>query len=123
STPVKGDAGNDVPGTGALPGAGNLPAFVTQYDISQISSITLDAGAGNDNITIGSNIGVPISVNGGTGTNSLTVVGSSSADTITVNTSNVLTDVETITMTGGISSFTVDGGGSADLINVQANPT
>src|SRR4029450_1341442 len=61
------DAGNDVPGTGALPGAGNLPAWVSQYDISQISSITVDAGNGDDAVNVSAQLGLPVTVQGGAG--------------------------------------------------------
>jgi hypothetical protein len=47
------DLGADVAGTGSLPGAGNLPAFVSGvYDPNQITQIVIDAGAGNDTINV-----------------------------------------------------------------------
>ena len=47
------DVGADVPGTGALPGAGNLPAYVSGvYDANQITAIVIEAGAGNDTINV-----------------------------------------------------------------------
>ncbi len=46
------DVGADVPGTGALPGAGNLPAFVTDFLAIGVTEIVVDAGEGNDTINI-----------------------------------------------------------------------
>jgi hypothetical protein len=74
----------DVPATGALPGPGNLPAWVTTYDVSQVSSINIDSGAGNDIITVGVTVGVPITVNGGADLDTVRVNGTTGADTITV---------------------------------------
>ncbi len=60
------DVGFDVPGTGALSGLGNLPAFVSSFDLASVSSMTIEAGAGNDTIFIDSiDSGTPITVNGG----------------------------------------------------------
>jgi hypothetical protein len=111
----------DVAGSGALPGAGDLPAWVTNYNISEVSSISIDAGASNDAITIGADVGVPISVQGGSGSNSLTVQGSAANEAITVNPSTIVTSAETITVAGGITSLTVDGGGGTDTINALDN--
>ena len=71
------DVGNDVAGTGALPGAGNLPAWVHVYDINSVSQIIVDAGAGDDDIFIdttnfSASLTESISINAGTGNDSLT---------------------------------------------------
>jgi hypothetical protein len=100
----------DVPGTGNLPGAGNLDAWVTEYDITTqpITSLTIDSAAGNDTIMIGSNVGVPINLTPGTGTDSLTVVGTTAAETITVtSTAQMTSGTTTINITGGVESTTI----------------
>ena len=43
-----------MPGTGALPGAGNLPAFVTDFLAIGVTEIVVNAGDGNDTINIDS---------------------------------------------------------------------
>jgi hypothetical protein len=80
-----------------------------------------DAGAGDDALTVGADIGAPITVLGGAGTNSLTVVGGPFDDTISVNPGAVFTNNETIGIAGGISFLTVDGGTGTDVINVPDN--
>jgi hypothetical protein len=107
------DVGQDVPGTGALPGNGNLPAFVTQYDISQVSSIAITAGDGNDTIDIGANLGVPVSVDAGDGNDTVTFTGTIGADTITVNSTGVSGAAFNVTLLGG--------GGSVENIAVNGD--
>ncbi|MBC8106996.1 MAG: hypothetical protein H7Z14_10440 [Anaerolineae bacterium] len=109
------DPATDVAGTGALPGAGNLPAFVTEYDISQISSISIAAGAGNDIISIAPNIGVPITIDASTGTDSLTIVGTAGDDTIGV-AAGTITGASTITYSN-FESLAVQGNDGNDTIN------
>lgn len=46
------DVGNDAPGTGALPGPGNLPPFVTDFLAIGVTEIVIDAGDGNDSINV-----------------------------------------------------------------------
>jgi len=124
------DAGNDVPGSGALPGVGNLPAWVTQYDISEVNSITLDAGAGNDVITIGTNIGVPISVQGGTGSNVMVIEGTSLGDSVNVRFDGFSsftgfgsnqTDVSMLGTFASITINTHDGGDAVSVREMAAN--
>jgi len=55
------DIGNDVPGTGPT------DAFVTRYTTGQVQSISVLAGDGNDRVTIGADVGVPVTVDGGSG--------------------------------------------------------
>jgi hypothetical protein len=84
------DPANDVAGTGSLPGAGNLPAFVTTYDLSQtpITSITVDGGDGNDTINIdGLPASVAVSVTGGNGNDNFSIGGGNLA-------ANVLSPVD-----------------------------
>ena len=66
------DLGNDVPGTGTLPGAGNLPAFRSQY--AGVSSIRILAGDGNDTIRInGFQSGATVTINGGNGNDTIQI--------------------------------------------------
>ena len=46
------DVGNDVPGTGALAGTGNLPAYTALFDSAQVSTITIRGLDGDDTINI-----------------------------------------------------------------------
>ena len=119
------NAGSDVGGTGAFSGDQDLPAFVTQYDLTTqpITSLTIDAGAGNDSITIGMGLGFPVTVQGGSGTDSLTILGTSAAETITVNPTTIVSGSTTVTVSGGIESLTVDGGASSDTIELLSNLT
>ncbi|MBN2475473.1 MAG: hypothetical protein JXB62_12755 [Pirellulales bacterium] len=62
------DLGNDVPGTGALPGAEDLPAFVSEFDLADVLSIVVEAGQGSDTIHVyGLPPGVTASIEGGEG--------------------------------------------------------
>ena len=91
----------DVPGTGHLPGAGNLPAFVSEFDLSQVSSITLTAGDGADVIDVDAlPAGVTLTINAGAGNDTINVnetaagasaviVSSTGADTLSVNADGV----------------------------------
>ncbi len=111
----------DVAGTGELAGNGNLPAWVTEYDISQISSITIDAGAGNDSVTIASDIGVPISINGNTGTVNeaaapATIVNSAGDDIVNVNIDNVGAAEVRFNSTMTLGALNVGNGGLANML-------
>jgi hypothetical protein len=46
------DVGTDTPGSGALAGAGDLPAYVYEYDISSINSVRVYGFDGIDYITV-----------------------------------------------------------------------
>jgi hypothetical protein len=62
------DIGSDVAGSGALPGAGDLPSFITQYPISALDSITVQAGSGDDVIFVNSlPAGCSLSIDAGSG--------------------------------------------------------
>lgn len=59
------DVEHDVPGTGTgMNPNDQQDAFVTRFDAGRVTSITVNAGAGDDFITVGDDIGVPIVVNG-----------------------------------------------------------
>ena len=75
------DVGNDVPGTGTLAGAGDLPAFVSTFPAASVTSIVIAAGDGDDTIYVHSiKSGTPVTVDGGTGNDTI-VVGSTDLDT------------------------------------------
>jgi len=113
------DAGSDVGGTGATPGDENLPAFVTTYDLTTqpITSIQLNPGAGNDAVTIGTNLGMPVTVTDTLGTDSITYVGTSSSETINVTSTSMSSGATTVTASG-FETVSVDAGGGTDVINV-----
>jgi hypothetical protein len=98
------DVGTDVPGTGALAGNGDLPAFVSQYDVADVSAISVQTGDGDDTITISS-------VDSGT---SITVTAGNGNDVI-----NIGDDADPNGLQGTI---TIDAGNGADTINVIATP-
>lgn len=74
------DVGSDVAGTGALPGPGNLPAWVSTFDASSVTGINIRSGDSGDAITIESlPAGVGVTVNGGLGNDTVHLGG----DTLT----------------------------------------
>jgi hypothetical protein len=98
------DVGTDIPGTGALPGNGDLPAFVTQYDVADVSAISVQTGDGNDTITISS-------LDAGT---SISVIAGNGNDVI-----NIGDDADPNGLQGSVA---IDAGSGADTINVIATP-
>ncbi len=112
----------DVPGTGALPGAGNLPAFVTQYDVSEVSSISIAAGAGNDSITIAADLGVTVTIDASTGTDTVKIVGTSGDDAITVNAATISAGTTTIGSLAGAEEIQIDSGDGSDVVTVTETP-
>jgi hypothetical protein len=116
----------DVAGTGSLPGNGNLPAWVTEYDLSQrpISSISINTGSGDDTIIIGSNVGVPITLNAGLGIDVLRVEGTSGADTVTVVNNGFTSGSTVLTISGNtVESFIVNGNDGLDSITITSTNT
>jgi hypothetical protein len=92
------DIGIDSPGTGALPGPGDLPPWVSQYDASHVSAIVVRGGDGNDNITINHfSPGVSVLVDGQGGSDTVSVQGgpnpvsviTDALDTVLVNTDGI----------------------------------
>src|SRR5687768_1512400 len=111
----------DVPGTGALAGAGDLPAFVTTYDVSQVSSIVVNAGDGNDTITInGVPAGLTVTVNGDGGNDTVNfsnvpagaivnAFGGFGNDTFSLGGGNLLANV--------LGDISMDGGSGTDTVS------
>ncbi len=60
------DIGNDIAGTGPNGDASDIPAFVSRFPAAAISSIIIAASDGNDTISIEPQIGIPITIDGGT---------------------------------------------------------
>lgn len=61
------DVGDDVAGSGALAGAGNLPAYVTRVPLSSITSIVVNGGGARDYLRVERIGGKPVTINGGDG--------------------------------------------------------
>lgn len=105
------DIGNDAPGTGALPGAGNLPPFVTDFLAIGVTEIIIDAGDGDDQIFIES---LPFftetTVRGGTGNDYIGIAAGSA------NLSNVVAPVFVDGGSGALDSVVL-----SDFGNTAAN--
>ena len=114
------DAGNDVPGTGALPGAGNLPAWVSQYDVSQISSITVDAGAGDDAVNVSAQLGLPVTVEGGAGADVVNFDEPGVGQQMVANSGGFSAGTTTVSIAGGIEAGIMSGNGNASQMLVLA---
>ncbi|HET6575770.1 MAG TPA: calcium-binding protein [Fimbriiglobus sp.] len=66
------NCGVDVPGTGTGFAANDQQdAFVSLFNVGQVTSIVVQAGDGNDAVTIGGDVGVPVSVDGQAGNDTL----------------------------------------------------
>lgn len=92
------DPVSDVGGTGALPAGGNLPAFVTSFDASEVTSISISADGGADSISFGTlSTTVPITLDAGGGD-----------DSIAIGAGNILTGIP--------ANITIDGNGGNDVI-------
>ncbi len=114
----------DVAGTGHLPGAGNLPAFVSEFDVSQVSSITVNTGEGADVIDVDAlPAGVALTINAGGGNDTINVnetasgasaviVSSTGSDTLNVNADGV-----------GAASARFDAATSLATVNLGAGGT
>jgi hypothetical protein len=114
------DAGNDVPGTGALPGAGSLPAWVSQYDISQISSITVDAGDGDDAVNVSAQLGLPVTVQGGAGADVVNFNEPAVGQQMVANSGGFNSGTTNVTIAGGIEAGIMTGNGNASQMLVLA---
>ncbi|MGI9430269.1 MAG: hypothetical protein ACR2NM_16530, partial [Bythopirellula sp.] len=66
------DVGVDVPGTGTgMNAQDQQDAFVTYFDVGEVSSVVVNAGNGDDLVTIDPLLGVAITVNGGEGNDTI----------------------------------------------------
>jgi Ca2+-binding RTX toxin-like protein len=121
---INGGGGNDTiidPGqnTTILGGAGDDTILITA---TTGTGILVDGGDGSDSCIVyaGSLEGpVVVTDTGTTGTDSLTVQGTAGADTITETSSDLIVDGGTITVSTGLESLGVDGGGGTDTFAVQ----
>ena len=114
----------DVPGTGHLPGAGNLPAFVSEFDVSQVSTITLSSGDGNDTINIdGLPAGVTLTINAGNGNDTINVNETDAAATVLISSSSG-SDTLSINADGtGAAEADVNSAQSFAVLNLGAGGT
>jgi hypothetical protein len=114
------DAGNDVPGTGALSGVGNLPAWVSQYDISQVSSITVDAGNGDDAVNVSAQLFLPVTVQGGNGADVVNFDEPAPSQQMVANSGGFSSGTTSVTIAGGIEASIMTGNGNASQMLVLA---
>jgi hypothetical protein len=77
--------GTDFPGSGFRPGAGNLDPWVSEFNASAVQSVVIDAGSGDDTITVDQLGGAPVTVNGQNGSDLLVIKGSTGDDGFNVN--------------------------------------
>ena len=76
------DIGVDTPGSGALAGAGDLGAYVAEFEMASINSVVVYGGDGNDIIAVD---GIEhITVNGGAGGDTLRIRKSNSGINVTM---------------------------------------
>jgi hypothetical protein len=68
------DAEIEAPGTGAFSGTQDLPAWVSTFSAAEVSSIVIEAGAGDDDIFI-NGAEAPVTVNAGSGDDFISVGG------------------------------------------------
>lgn len=134
------DIGTDPGGTGALGGTGNLPAWEHRFNLTDVTSIVIQAGAGNDTITLGPDIAVPVTIDAGTGTDILvlesgpagnawsiasgTVAGPLAATFSAVESISVLGSAadDSLSLTTGLTTpVTFNGNDGFDLVTVIGN--
>jgi hypothetical protein len=97
------DVGDDVPGTGALSGEGDLPPFVSEFSTLDVSSILIDTGDGADVIRIQSiDDSTTVTVNAGSGDDVLNV-GDADFDT------NIRSSVSVLAGSGNDALYFRDG--------------
>jgi len=100
------DVGNDVPATGPT------DAFVSHYAVGDVQSITVNANDGNDSVTVEPGLGIAVTVNGGSGDD--TIVGGDGSETLNGDSGN-----DQI-FAGGGNNVVTDGIGN-DLVDLTAN--
>ncbi len=94
--------------------------FFTSTFFSTVSSIQINTGDGNDTISILQTLGIPITINGGTGTNTLNLNGSFGTTTLTSN--SIIGSGQNITSVVNITNLSVTGTTGADIFNVNSVP-
>jgi Ca2+-binding RTX toxin-like protein len=100
------DIGNDVAGTGPT------DAFVSSFPVGEVRSIRVNAFDGDDRITLGSGVDLPVVVDGGAGND--VIYGGTGDDTLNGGTGN-----DQIYAGGGVNTVT-DGTGD-DLVDLTQN--
>lgn len=137
---VSTDIGNDTPGTGPNGDGSDIPAYVTSFDAALVNSIRIEAGDGDDSITFdlsGGNV-LPAgggSIDGGAGSNTITVTGTSSSiehgfglpndGSLAVDGNSVTfaaIDMVTDTVTAPIKSLVFSGIDDTVTLNDDGNP-
>jgi hypothetical protein len=113
------DIQNDIPGTHALPGAGNAPAWVTEYHISQISQINIFPGSGDDTVRIDADLAaLPVLMNGGLGNDKLQIMGGAGYDSFVATSRSDISTTNATIAYGSMETleiFTGDGNADVDL--------
>jgi hypothetical protein len=117
------DPYHDAPGSGAMPGEGDLPPWVTYYDASQITSIQIDGAGDADLITIDANIGVPVSLVAQPGQDDKVVVlGTPGVDTVGLNSNGaILINGIPFSFTH-VSNFSFEAGEGNDAFAILTSP-
>jgi hypothetical protein len=84
-----------------------------------VEAVTIRGNGGNDQLTINSDWSVPVTFDGGSGTDALVFVGSAGPDFIEVATASIAT-TGNIFRVFGTERVTVNGNGGADTININS---
>ena len=132
------DVGDDVPGTGALPGEGNLPAYTSSYFQLDVTSIRIQGRDGNDDILLDAvPQNIPVTIEAGAGDDTIRIGDSSnslngidSSVTIDCGTgtdrvlfddslNDLVDDTYTINITGSNHTFARGGMPTATMIGVE----
>lgn len=77
------DLGADVPGTGALPGAGDLPAYVRSFDLAGITAIDVRGGEGDDRVVLAASPDLLVNIDGGAGEDAIEARGDAALGAVT----------------------------------------
>lgn len=102
------NAGVDVPGTGPGFAANDQQdAFVSEFDAGAVTSIIVNAGGGNDGVTIDPLVGIAVTVNGDDGND--TILGGGVAMTLNGGNGNDF-------LQGGSGADNLDGGNGDDTL-------
>ena len=102
------DVGNDVPATGPT------DAFVSHYAVGDVQSIMVNANDGNDSVTVQPGLGISVTVNGGSGND--TIIGGDGSETLNGDSGNDQ-------IFAGSGNNTVADGPGNDLVDLTQNST